>query len=229
MCLRTSCYSCPNYSHPTCLPQTAKNDARAPLSGPRLPNSVCTVQVYQRVTSAGLRGTVTQTVVQRTHCGAATVAKLEPDFYALVAAYGTKRTRLLYPAKEDPEMAQSLRSLLDFGKGQLPERACADCHAVYLTARKKRDDSITDGGQHSMLGALASAAASAAQAVLGGLGGGAAAGAAAAHEDLPDDEPPLVGMATPVARNSSMSYQRRIQCERRGVESTPLYAENRAP
>ena len=48
------------------------------------------MQTYQRVTSTGLRGAATQMCVQHSRCESASVAKLEPDLYTLVAVHGTK-------------------------------------------------------------------------------------------------------------------------------------------
>jgi len=95
-----------------CLRQAAKKKAQAPPSDPQLPNIICTVQVYQRVTSAGLGDMVSYTANTRTHCGAASAAKLEPDLYSLVATHGMSRHHLLYSAQGDSDMAWSLRSQL---------------------------------------------------------------------------------------------------------------------
>jgi hypothetical protein len=68
---------------------------------PRRPNDVSTVQVYQRATSAGLRGRIAQPIIQRTYCGATSEVPLKTDIYSLVAEYGIQKQRTLYPANED--------------------------------------------------------------------------------------------------------------------------------
>jgi len=185
--------------------QAAHKEAQPPPADSLLPNSICTVQVYHRVPTAGLRGTVTRTVVQRTHCGAASVAKLEPDFYSLISAHGTPTYRFVYPAQCDSDMARSLRYQLGFGQGQLPDRACNECNKAYLAARKKRDDTAGEDIPSGFLGSLAAAAAGAAHALLGG-GGGPAPTVAASVQVAPG---PTLGMKTPVMCNTS--FQRRVQ------------------
>jgi len=99
------------------------------------------VQVYRRMTTAGLRGTVAQSCVTRTHCGAATVAKLEPDFYETVAAYGQQKHRLIYPASRDSDMARTLRSQLGF-QGQMLERALFKLFRVQCSLPCRLQNSI---------------------------------------------------------------------------------------
>jgi len=82
---------------------------------PRSPNSVCTVQVYQRVATSGLRGSVVQTAVTRGYCGADSKKLLQHDIYELVAAHGTAAQRKVYPATEDTALTHSLRRAFGFG------------------------------------------------------------------------------------------------------------------
>jgi hypothetical protein len=148
-----------------CCRQAGRIKADAPLAGPLLLNSICTGQVCQRFTSAGHRGMVSHKAVERTQCGAASAANLEPDFYGLVTTHGMNRHHLLYSAQGDSHMAQSLRSQLGCGYGLLPNCACAEYNAVRLAACKKRDDITGNNVSPSVVRLLANAAAGAAHAL----------------------------------------------------------------
>ena len=175
------------------------------------PNSTCTVQVCRRMTTAGLRGTVPLELVTHTHCGAATVAKLESDFYENFAAYGQQKHRLMYPASVDPDMARTLRSLLGF-QGQLSELCCATCNADYLTACKSRSSSseaATNTSHTGLFGSIFQSASDAAQALLqvGGLGGAASSGDHSAEHAAHVSSGNLVGAATSTKLSGSL-YRR---------------------
>jgi len=120
----------PFSSFPTITPHSihlaAKKEPPPSRVDPRSPNSVCTVQVYQRVATSGLRGSVVQTAVMRGYCGADSKKLLQHDIYELVAAHSTTAHRKVYPATEDTALTPSLRRAFGFGVTET-DRMCREC------------------------------------------------------------------------------------------------------